>query len=184
MSILRFAVSGIPRPAPRPRADGKGVHKSPDADEWMALVRLAALAELGLQGDVGPAGGSPIFLSTKLRRELPLFLGPVSLGLEFCLPKKGVMHGAAYPHEQVPDLDNLVKAVKDALGNWGHRGAIVWHDDGQVARYHRCGKSWVHPDNAGVWIEVRPARRRSVPVIPPAAPGATGFAGRRLPRTR
>jgi len=34
-----------------------------------------------------------------------------------------------------PDLDNYVKAIKDALGAWDHKPAIAWFDDGQVVAY-------------------------------------------------
>ena len=73
--------------------------------------------------------------------------GPVELGLNFYLPRpqrlmrKGNPDGPL-PHIVKPDLDNLVKAVKDVITLSG-----LWKDDCQVWRYieqpskEYCGKN-------------------------------------------
>ena len=38
-------------------------------------------------------------------------------------------------HLGKPDLDNLIKAAKDALGDWDGRPALVWADDSQITTY-------------------------------------------------
>lgn len=63
---------------------------------------------------------------------------PDSFGIAFDIPmpkswsekKKRMMDGL--PHQQKPDLDNLIKAVKDALAE----------DDSHVYLYHRASKVW------------------------------------------
>ncbi len=63
-----------------------------------------------------------------------LITGPVSLEIEFRLPipmswskkrKAAVLRGEEFPVSK-PDLDNLVKSVKDGMNG------IVWKDDSQV----------------------------------------------------
>lgn len=61
---------------------------------------------------------------------------PIQLHLTFWLPRpkghfnsKGELRGAAPKyHTKKPDLDNLIKLLKDSLKG------IVWHDDSQVYR--------------------------------------------------
>jgi len=58
--------------------------------------------------------------------------GPVQLSLVFYLPRPKYMDKPKYPtagavrHTVKPDLDNLIKAIKDALNG------IAWKDDCQV----------------------------------------------------
>lgn len=59
--------------------------------------------------------------------------GPVSLIVDFMMPrpkahynKKGVKDSAPYYHTSKPDLDNMVKALKDCAKG------VLWKDDSQV----------------------------------------------------
>lgn len=59
--------------------------------------------------------------------------GPITLICEFHMMrpkshynKKGLKKDAPVWHTNKPDLDNMIKAVKDALNG------IIWHDDSQV----------------------------------------------------
>ncbi len=186
MKTLRFTVSGLPRPAPRPRAYGQKVVPDHRADEWMVAVRLAAIEALGVKGTPTPGELASIWVTPQTRAEadLPVFGRgePVSIGLEFFMPRKGVGTGSL--HTNVPDLDNLVKAVKDALSNWRGLGAIAWTDDRQVARYHRCEKVWVPTGLEGVRVEIKEAKQRKVKLVEPTKSQQTGFGGRRLPPGR
>lgn len=102
---LRFFVAGRPRPKARARvvmAGGKPHAYTPRSTaEWETAVKLAALA----------AGIRPIE-------------GPVAIRLTFYLrlPKKQT---TSFPVAR-PDLDNLEKAVLDALRQ------VLYHDDSQV----------------------------------------------------
>lgn len=59
--------------------------------------------------------------------------GPIYLSVAFYMPRPGRLIWKKRPmprcpHSSKPDLDNLVKAVKDALSG------LLWRDDAQVAR--------------------------------------------------
>lgn|SRR5574343_877440 len=61
--------------------------------------------------------------------------GPVKLIVDFMMPrpkshygKKGLKEKMPYYHTSKPDLDNLLKIVKDAITETGR----IWKDDSQV----------------------------------------------------
>lgn len=133
---LRFVVRGNPKPAPRPRARAfqtkSGHHVaqvyagSTDKD-WRALVAAAAREAWG---------------------EEPVMDGAVVLGLSFHLlrPKSVSVNKRPDPTTK-PDLDNLVKSVKDAMNG------LVWRDDSQVIRIEA---EKVYTDaHPGVAVEAR-----------------------------
>jgi Holliday junction resolvase RusA-like endonuclease len=70
---------------------------------------------------------------------------PISLSVEFFLPRpkshydsKGQIKPKALllEHTKKPDLDNLLKSMKDAAKGY------LWHDDSQICRYDKCEKSY------------------------------------------
>lgn len=114
MTHLHLWIAGTPKAQPRVRAFRRGRHASvytPDtADAWKAAVRAAVLER---------ASGAT------------LFAGPVGLRLQFVLPRPKRLKGTFVPHASKPDVDNLCKAVMDALSD-----CDVWGDDAQVAELH------------------------------------------------
>lgn len=114
-TVAELKVSGEPIAQPRPRAfvgtNGKAaVYDKGKASPWRDRVHVAASI-----GEV-PKG----------------LTGPIRLGLLFELPRpkrlrKGTSPCGLVPHTNVPDIDNLAKAVMDALSVYG-----VWKDDRQV----------------------------------------------------
>jgi Holliday junction resolvase RusA-like endonuclease len=64
--------------------------------------------------------------------------GPLSLGFEAFFPHPLKTKPLRLYKDSKPDLDNLIKNVKDALKG------IAWRDDAQVAHYKRCAK-WFRP---------------------------------------
>jgi Holliday junction resolvase RusA-like endonuclease len=52
--------------------------------------------------------------------------GPVRLTVDFYLPRPKAIRDKVVPHTKKPDLDKLVRSVKDALSK------VVWQDDSQV----------------------------------------------------
>jgi Holliday junction resolvase RusA-like endonuclease len=120
MTQILFTVPGEPIAQPRPKfCIGSGgrprayVHSRHPVHAHRAAVRLAAM-------QATPAGWTPL-------------TGAVMLAVNFVLPrplaltwKKKPM--PRLPHEGKPDLDNLLKAIADAI-----RG-VVYRDDAQVAR--------------------------------------------------
>jgi Holliday junction resolvase RusA-like endonuclease len=116
----RWRVDGVPKGQPRPRAfarrtvDGgivARVHDAGTAEAWKGAVALAA---------------RPIRPSAPIER-------PVRVEVAFLLPRPRTLYRRRDPEGEVvsfarPDLDNLVKAVLDALTVDGW-----WRDDALVA---------------------------------------------------
>lgn len=76
-------------------------------------------------------------------RGMAPFTGPVSLTVNVCYA------GGTGPHDRRPDLDNIIKSVKDGLNG------VAYHDDSQVWRV-TATKVWGEKDETTV--EVRSAR--------------------------
>ena len=121
MNELRITVEGIPKGQPRVRACIRGRHAGVydpgTADEWKACVRGAATDAAMNRGPILDA----VALHVVFRMPRP----------KAHLDKDGdVRRGFMFaPHAQKPDIENLIKAVMDALTNVG-----VWRDDAQVNR--------------------------------------------------
>lgn len=118
--MIRFTVPAIPIAQPRQRhrivttaAGSHAMNYTPakhPVQTFKASVRLAA--QQAYQG--------------------PPLSGPVGLVVVFVLPRPGRLRWKTRPmprclHQGKPDLDNLIKAVKDSLNG------LVWRDDGQIA---------------------------------------------------
>lgn len=122
---ITFFVTGSPKGQPRPRATRRGNHAGVydpgTADAWKSAIRCdwKALGE-------------------------DLFATPVKVELRFIFtrPKSHLnKHGepklsAPKHHIQKPDVDNLAKAVLDALTDAG-----AWRDDNQVSHLS-VRKAW------------------------------------------
>jgi len=70
--------------------------------------------------------------------------GPLHLDVMFVLPRPQRLTKKRKPnprvhHDRKPDLDNLLKALKDALNK------LAWHDDSQVCSCH-AGKAYASAD--------------------------------------
>jgi Holliday junction resolvase RusA-like endonuclease len=115
---IDFFVAGIPKAQPRVKAFVRGGHAgvyTPDsAESWKQSVRQEAVAN------------APESLIT----------GPIRMKLDFFLPrpkahldKHGVLKAnSPVWHCKKPDLDNLIKAVTDAITDTQR----VWLDDSQI----------------------------------------------------
>lgn len=113
-SALRFTVYGAAQPKGSARAFmPKGARfpivtaDNPKSKPWQQLVAEGASRALAT------AGGEQ-------------FLGPVTLTVTFWLPRPKSIPKRVYAHLKKPDLDKLLRAVKDALTK------VVWQDDAQV----------------------------------------------------
>lgn len=106
----RLHVAGTPKAQPRVKAFRRGAHAGvftpPTADSWKALVMMEA----------APLAG----------REIQ---GPVSLEIYYRMAKPKSRKPSDEWVTTKPDLDNLEKAVMDAI-----TAMRVWRDDSQVAR--------------------------------------------------
>ena len=131
-TVLTCFVVGKPRPQPQRRLNPKtNTYFFPhDADDWKKTVKKAAEDEI-----------------IQTRREFPV-KGPVQVTLHFRFPRlKRLTFYGRVPHDNTPDIDNLEKAVLDALSHAG-----VWMDDRQVCCKMTtkvwCGKG----EPAGLYI--------------------------------
>lgn len=127
-----FSVVGVPRPRPRVRArwDGGIIYTPSTADIWMHEIRAGVKLVLLQQPAVA--------------EQVPVRDRGFGVALEFRMPRPrahyrtGKFAGelrpakAGLPHLGTPDLDNLEKAVLDALGRFDKLPVMIWCDDAQV----------------------------------------------------
>ena len=140
--IASFFVSGTPLPQPRPRAfavqmAGKyttRMYNPGTTDGWKKAIEVLSIPQ----------------------RFQEKFAGAVEVNLHFVMPrpkyhmgKLGVKPGAPSNHCVKPDLDNLAKAVLDALTASG----CFWNDDGQVSRL-LLDKTY--GTDVGVLVQIQP----------------------------
>jgi Holliday junction resolvase RusA-like endonuclease len=134
--MIDLFIPGLPVPQPRAKATRRGSHAAiytpTNADAWKAQIahEVSAVVEAPMVG--------------ALR---------VHLRFRFPRPKshfgaRGLKSTAPTYHTTRPDVDNLAKAILDAL-----RG-IAWTDDGQVAI---LSVAKTYHETPGVEIEVRKA---------------------------
>lgn len=138
MSSYSFEVRGIPKPQPRGRAvTRKGGHAGivdpGTSDYWKALVREA---------------------SRPVKPREPL-AGPLQVAIWFRFDrpnahygKKGLKPKAPAHHTQRPDVDNLAKAVLDAMTN-----EAWWGDDDQICLL-TITKAWGTVEDRGATVAV------------------------------
>lgn len=113
---IQFAVDGIPKGQPRPRAfaiNGKArVYDAGTAEAWKSAIAIAAKRHLPAQ----PIDG-PVYVQVHHYMPRP----------KSHYTKKGLRDTAPSEHVAKPDIDNLLKAALDALTAIG-----MWRDDAQV----------------------------------------------------
>lgn len=123
-AVFRYTLPLKPVAASRPRVTRRGTYYKEPYASYKKSAPVLLRAALRSQGITEPIGLA------------------VALSCVFVLPRpeskpaKGTLHRAywhptedyAYPCK--PDMDNLIKAVKDALTEAG-----AWHDDNQVVHY-------------------------------------------------
>jgi Holliday junction resolvase RusA-like endonuclease len=149
---IYFEVDGVPKGQPRPRAFGMKrkdggvairVYDPGTAEAWKSAIAVAFRKKFD--------GLDP-------KPTLPI-VGDVSLRMRFMFqrPKSHYRTGqhsaelrpdAPDWHTSKPDLDNLVKAVMDALTNIG-----IWRDDSQVA-FMEAAKWWSSLGGAAISVNV------------------------------
>lgn len=120
-------VAGVP--VPQPRWGTHGDYRQPRVKAWRSLI-IRAASEAGWEPS-NPPGGWCLSIEFRVSR-------PARTKEEY--PTRG-------------DLDNLIKAVKDALNG------VAWDDDRHVRRYGEMAKEWADSRGPGVRIVVETARR-------------------------
>jgi len=124
---LSFTVFGIPQPKGSTRVvpiarqvrslrDVRVTSDNPQVKQWQGAIKKAAWCA---KQDQQPA------------RDRGVLVGPVALEAQFYLPRpQRLPKGHEVPHTTKPDLDKLLRALKDALTS------TVWDDDSQVTEVH------------------------------------------------
>lgn len=110
MPTVTLNVAGIPAAQPRQKFARRGnyvhTYTPKSADGWKSAIRAEAIKS-----------------GVKIGKGVP-----VELSIVFTMPRPKSRAGEIQ-HVVKPDIDNLAKAVMDALS-----GAGIWHDDAQVYR--------------------------------------------------
>lgn len=137
MSIERF-IEGTPKPQPRPRAVARGgfarVYNPKTADDWKQSVRD------GFKGVQLDCEQVSVFLLFKMPRAKLHFN-----------TRGELKPSAPRDHTKRPDVDNLAKAVLDALVDQG-----VIKDDSLVTRLE-VAKEYETETGAGCLIKIKTA---------------------------
>ena len=109
LPVASFTVPGLPKAQPRPRMTRTGhVFTSPSADMWKASIAMCGASLSGMMID------KPVSLS---------------VDMTFPPPKHGHKHRLQLLHTSRPDVDNLLKAIMDAM-----TGMQIWLDDSFVSK--------------------------------------------------
>jgi len=139
--MITFQVQGNPVAQPRPRRSVRGGVYTPakGIKAWRTRIAIAAR-----------------------QQKIKTIQGPIILNLMFFMPRpkshfRTGRHAAVLKdssplrHIQTPDIDNLAKAVMDALSK-----AQVWGDDSQVTVLNSA-KYWATKREPGVKITITEA---------------------------
>lgn len=131
---MRLRIYGNPVAQGRPRAFWRGNHigmyDPQKSKSWKETVKWQAIEQKAL-----------------------LLQGAIKMNLLFMLQRPKSLQKKIVYHVKRPDLDNLVKAVKDAL-----RG-ICYKDDSQIVELIAKKEYVVEVEHAGVIIEIEELAR-------------------------
>lgn len=135
--IVRFTVPGEPTAKGRARAfvrNGSIAHYTPDKTaRYENLVKLAAHEQMS--GREPSSGALRLYVSAYL-----------SIGASWSKKRqKAALQGLERPTKR-PDIDNVVKAIKDGLNG------VVWRDDSQVVML-LAEKHWSASPRVEVLVE-------------------------------
>lgn len=138
MTLLTFTIPGDPVAKARARATmvaGRARMYTPAKTERYE-ARVAMFAQQAM-------AGAAMFEGAVALTVVALFPIPESW------PKKrkaAALEGREL-HTKKPDLDNVLKAIKDGMNG------IVWKDDSQVAILRECRKAYSHTPRVTVTVE-------------------------------
>lgn len=145
MKPIVFCVDGLPKGQPRPRAFRRGNHAAvynpATAEGWKGQVALAAREHLP---------------------EEPLD-EPLYVLLFFRLPRPKRLMRRQDPDDAIwhigkPDVDNLTKAVLDALTQIG-----MWRDDSLICMQRTTKVYHEKTGRPGAWVVIRPLPEPAAP---------------------
>lgn len=133
----KLFIIGIPVPQGRPRFAVVGgfprVYDPPKSRKWKEDIRLQAISVKNREK------------WQTIEREIPVYMD-----ITFYMPKpKSCPKSRIFPTVK-PDLDNVEKAIKDALNG------VLYVDDAQVCEVHKKKVYCQNGQEPGVMIELRP----------------------------
>ena len=123
--MITFSIPGKPQPKQRPRVTIKGTYTPQATVDYERLVGWQCRSVYK---------GKP--LTTALKLTVRVFIK---------LPKRTVKEKGDW-HTSRPDLDNIIKSIKDGLNG------IAYEDDSQIAKIEAT-KQWASEDYVIVEIE-------------------------------
>ncbi len=158
--VLRFTVPGEPKPWARPRFNRSS-----------GMVFTSAKARA--------AGDTLAARVVALVPARDLLIGPIELAVLFVLPvpaswpqwQKAAAVAGTWRAASKPDVDNLLKILKDSLNG------LVWRDDAQV---DRADAAKVYGDIPRTIVTITPLDQAVRPPAPPPKPRKAKAAGTRL----
>lgn len=144
MKTLQFFAPGLPVGQPRPRAVSFGgrarMYDPGTSNTWKACVIQAAKAAAERAGWEQATGWVVVDIIAHLPRPKGHFGSGANSGrLKRTAPGSPIGK---------PDVDNIAKAVLDALNQCG-----IWRDDAQVVKL-ACEKRYAIPQGRGIGAEV------------------------------
>lgn len=136
--VLWVEVYGDPQPEPRPRARALPTKPKPTArvyvpktaHEWKHKIRAAVVDVLGTDSPVPEPRPQAYAVAMAFRLARPKAHYGTGRNAGKLKP-----WARSLRHVSTPDLDNLIKAALDALGDWDGCPALVWCDDSQVVAF-------------------------------------------------
>ena len=131
---MRIEVFGDPVDMPRHKVTIKGQHPHAYIDGKHKIHAWKALIQDKVSTAIDNNGGIPYLLSDS-----------VSVDLVFTFPRPKSLPKKVTHHIKKPDVDNLAKAVLDALNG------IIYRDDSQV---NKLSVSKLYGSDTGVIIEI------------------------------
>ena len=134
---LKYFITVPGRPIPRAVKFSKfGSYNTKRVRTWMDLVALLTKTEINSKG-VTADKGIPVQVNILIHMPLPKRTS-----------KKAISKQVGQPHVKIPDTDNLIKPIKDALTDAG-----MWYDDNQVWKI-QASKILAEPEEGRVEIAV------------------------------
>ncbi|MCK5132378.1 MAG: RusA family crossover junction endodeoxyribonuclease [Candidatus Sabulitectum sp.] len=129
---IQFFIEGAPVAQGRPRFARMGnftkVYDPKKSKDWKEYVLKVAKSKLG---------------------KAPLLEGPLEMTLVFWMPRPKSLPKKVIHHIKKPDVDNLVKGVKDALSGF------CYGDDKQIIELHAVKKYALVGEPGGVDVAIR-----------------------------
>lgn len=117
MNVLKIEIPGVIQPQERPRFSRRGknvvTHDAPKSKNFKDFVKLVAWQNKPSELITGP-----------IKLQADIYIMPPKK--YHTGPKRALIASGELRPTKKPDLDNLIKGIKDGCNK------IIWHDDSQI----------------------------------------------------